>query len=220
MPADTIAPRWQLTTKDMLAAMAVDLPEAELDGYRIERFIVGTDVRSQIERSRLGARAPLPGTYTRLRRGNRVWMSDVTAERTDHLEPLVQIADRRARRGVINGLGLGMVVKAALAFDHVEHIDVVEVSPIVAKLVGPTYEATGRVRVHVADAFAQMTRWRKGTRWDVGWSDIWPDLCTDNLPAMARLNRSYGHRCDWHACWSQRDVRAHAVRERMRSGCW
>lgn len=191
------------TVVNLREAMTVDLPEGELDGLRIDRFEIGKhDINNLREALRCG-RGTRPGTYTRLTLNGRLWMSDTDAEKRDHLVPLTLIRQREARRVLVNGLGLGMVVKAALALPHVEHIDVVECDERVVKLVGPHYEATGRVTVHHADAYEQARRWPSGTRWDVGWSDIWPDLRTDNLTEMARLNRSYGRRCDWHGCWGQ-----------------
>lgn len=197
----------------LFESMAVDLPETEHEGLRIERFEVNRDdpVHNFLN-FRLSHRRAAPGVYTRLMSGRTLWMSDTTAERSDHMPALLRIATTEARRVVVNGLGLGMIVKGALALPHVEHIDVVEANPRIAALVGPHYEASGRVTVHVADAYAQMKRWPSGTRWDVGWSDIWPDLCADYLPGMARLNRSYARRCDWHACWGQSEIRAHARR--------
>jgi hypothetical protein len=205
---DTGWPEWT----DLLDAMAVDLPEAEQDGLKLERFVIPeNDIGNMIIGLKSG-RSARPGTYTKLTIGGRLWMSDTTAERRDHFEPLLKIWRHRARRVVINGLGLGMIVKAALAVPSVEHIDVVEADARVAALVGPHYAATGRVTVHVADAYEQARRWSTGTRWDVGWSDIWPDLCEANLPGMARLNRSYGRRCDWHGCWGQAAIKAHMRR--------
>lgn len=200
MSEPLVKPTWS----ELIDALAVDLPEGELDGIKVERFEIErnslTYMRSLI---RDGNRAVRPGTYTRLVRDGSLWMSDTPAERRDHYEPLWPMWQYDAKRVLINGLGLGMIVNAALALPSVEHIDVVELDPRVAKLVGSHYESD-RVTIHVADAYEQMKLWPRGTRWDVGWSDIWANMSEDNLPEMARLNRSYGRRCDWHACWGQR----------------
>jgi hypothetical protein len=37
----------------------------------------------------------------------------------------------------------------------------------------------------------------------VAWHDIWNDLCGDNLPLMARLNRRYGRSVEWQGAWGQ-----------------
>lgn len=181
-------------------AMTVDLPECEQDGLKIERFTIERD---SIFNFRLGSRATRPGTYTGLMLNGRLWMSDTDAEKRDHMPVLHAIRNWEAKRVLINGLGLGMVLKAALTFEHVEHVDVVEIDQRVVDLVGSHYAKDPRVHIHQADAYEQMSRWPVGTRWDVAWSDIWPDLCTDNLTSMARLRRSYGRRTDWHDCWGR-----------------
>jgi len=184
----------------MYERMTVTVPEGELDGLRVERFEIGAHDINNLRNALRHGRGTKPGTYTRLMDGNRLWMSDVDAEKRDHLQAVFKIAGD-AKRVLINGLGLGMVLAAALSFDHVEHVDVVEMDERVIKLVGPHYAADPRVTIHHADAYAQTRKWAPGTRWDVGWSDIWGDISTDDLETMAKMNRSYGRRCDWHECW-------------------
>lgn len=187
---------------DFLDLMTVDVPEGELDGMRVERFEIRENDFENL-RNRIRGRDSRPGWYTRLCAGRKVWMSDVDAEKHDHLQPLHQIDYHRSARVLLNGLGLGMVLKAALSFPHVEHIDVVEIDERVIRLVGPHYQTDPRVEIHHADAYDQAKRWPPGTWWDVGWSDIWADISTDDLAQMSYLNRSYGRRCDWHGCWGQ-----------------
>ena len=57
------------------------------------------------------------------------------------------------------------------------------------------------LNIIVADA---MT-WRPkpGERFDVVWHDIWNNICTDNLPEMSKLHRSYGRRCNWRGSWGK-----------------
>jgi hypothetical protein len=206
-----------VTWNDVFKHLAVDVPEGTLDGVTVERFeIVSNSMDHFIHSLRAGSRAAHPGVYTQLLRDGYRWMSDTTAERRDHVQVLTQMYNTDARRVLVNGLGLGMIVNAALAMPSVEHIDVVEIDERVARLVGPHYEKSGRVTVHVADAYEQTKRWPRGTRWDVGWSDIWPDLCTDNLVDMARLNRAYARRCAWHGCWGQELLRRQLRTEQRR----
>ena len=195
-------------------AMTVDLPEGELGGLRVERFTIAPHDPHNFLTALRSGRGTRPGTYTRLLLNGQLWMSDTDAEKRDHLEPLWHIQSNKARRVLINGLGLGMVLKAALTFDHVEHVDVVEIDERVVSLIGKHYAADPRVHIHYADAYEQAKRWAPGTRWDVIWSDIWPDLCTDNLPEMARLRRSYGRRCDWHGCWGRELLQRQARHEK------
>lgn len=189
--------------------MTVTVPEGELDGIRVERFTVSERESSSSFRY-YGGRGVWPGTYTRLVEGDDIWMSDTNSERRDHMAAVHQIRSLKARRVLLNGLGLGMVLQAALSFEHVEHVDVVEKDERIIKLVGPHYEADKRVVVHHADAYEQVKRWPKGARWDVGWSDIWGDVSSDDWPDMNRMNRSYGQRCTWHRCWFQDEVQEQA----------
>ncbi|MBQ6357620.1 MAG: hypothetical protein IJI97_01520 [Clostridia bacterium] len=200
--------------------MTVSVPEGELNGMKVERFEVKAHDLNNLREALRSGRGTRPGIYTRLTENGSVWMSDVDAEKRDHLTPLAHIRNLKAKRVLLNGLGLGMVLKAALSFDHLEHIDVVERDERVIKLVGPHYLRDPRVRIHHADAYEQTKAWPKGTRWDVGWSDIWQDISTDDLPQMARMNRSYGRRCTWHGCWGQDQLNEIARQERKHASFW
>ena len=198
--------------------MTVTVPEGELDGLRVERFTVEEHSIANLREMLHGGRQTRPGTYTSLRAGGTLWMSDTDAEKRDHMEALHQIRNWQAKRVLINGLGLGMVLAAALTFDHVEHVDVVEIDERVIRLVGPHY-AGPRVTIHHADAYEQTKNWPAGTRWDVAWHDIWPHLCEDNLAEMARLHRSYGRRVDWQGSWGKKLIEARRS-SRQRAGGW
>jgi hypothetical protein len=159
-----------------------------------------------------------PGWYTRLADyndmqpdgGPQVWMSDTTAERMEHRDAVAHIEFLKARRVLINGLGIGMVLAAALTFDHVEHVDVVEFDERVIKLVGPHYTTDSRVNIVHADAYEQMYNWSPGPRmrWDVAWSDIWPSIDATNVEDMDRLHRYYHKRCQWHGMWARKECLA------------
>jgi hypothetical protein len=190
---------------DMDKIMTVTVPEGEKGGMRVQRFTVAPGT-TEGARLALRGRGVRPGTYTALRDHGHLWMSDTPAEKRDHVWAVHQIAKPDTRRVLINGLGLGMVLAAALSFDHVEHVDVVELDRRVIDLVGPHYTKDPRVTIHQGDAYEVARTWAPGTRWNVGWSDIWQDITTDDLPGHARLNRSYGRRCDWHECWVHDDL--------------
>lgn len=183
--------------------MTIDLPEMEIDGLSIKRFEV---VRDSFANFKLGHRRTRPGWYTGLMLNGQLWMSDTDAEKQDHMPALGMMRSWQAKRVIINGLGLGMVLKAALKMDHVEHIDVVEKDERVLNLVGPHYAKDSRVHLHHADAYEQMKVWDKGTRWDVGWTDIWADVSTDTLEEMTKFRRFYGRRCEWHDCWAREQL--------------
>lgn len=177
----------------------VDLPVGEVDGACIERFEV-TEHGSFLSSLNMAGRGVRPGLYTRLYVDGRMWMSDTHDEWRDHMSAVWRIRREGCRRVLINGLGIGMVLKAALACEHIEHVDVVEVDGRVVDLVGPHYDDP-RVTIHTADAYTKD--WPAGTRWDVVWHDIWLDLCTDNLSQMTRLHRKYGRRAEWQGSWGK-----------------
>ena len=52
---------------------------------------------------------------------------------------------------------------------------------------------------HQADALEYKPP--RGEQYDVVWHDIWPNICTDNLPEMHKLHRKYGRRCNWQGSW-------------------
>jgi hypothetical protein len=197
--------------------MKVDIPVGEVRGMKISKFEVKrpddwtkederrNDVVSPLQYVRMAwnGRAPKPGWYTRLSERDTVWMSDTTAERQDHAEPVLKIDSVKAERVLINGLGIGMVLAAALSYDHVKHVDVVEIDDRVIELIGPHYLKDPRVRIHHADAVEQMKKWGPDERWDVGWTDIWPEITADNLAQMRLFTDFYGERCTFHGNWSE-----------------
>lgn len=202
----------------MTAACSANyLPSGKSGGVEVREIVLSDHDASMgrlmgMMHGRSGIRA---GTYTGLYRNGGLWMSNTPDEIRDHREFLYQAADRSAVSAVINGLGLGMVVVGLLEVPSLRQVDVVEIDADVIALVAPTLVdmAAGRgvtVTVHHADAY--QIRWPAGTRWTVGWSDIWQDLCSDNLADMARLRRKYARRTDWHDCWSRREVLAHQRR--------
>jgi hypothetical protein len=198
--------------------MTVDVPAGDVRGLRVERFTVDSTSPGHL-REVLRGRGTRPGTYTRLLAGHRLWMTDTDAERQDHMPAARRIAQTGTRRVLINGLGLGMVLRVALAMDHVEHVDVVEIDDRVIELVGAHY-TDPRLTLHHADAYDQARRWPAGSRWDVVWHDIWPDLCTDNLDGMARLHRSYGRRAGWQGSWGKTLLEGKARADRKQDREW
>lgn len=191
--------------------MTVSIPEGEVDGLRIRYYeITGLELWNLYQALRYD-RGTHRGFYTKLedtvnlnRRGNpTLWMSDTDAEKADHYPAVAQIEKTRASRVLINGLGIGMVLSAALSYRHVKHVDVVEYDERVIKLVGPHYEKDPRVTIHHADAYEQTGNWHRGARWDVVWSDIWEEIDADNLPGMDRLHAFYRRRSQWHGSWAR-----------------
>ena len=176
----------------------VTVPEGRVGSWRVERFVVPEhDIKALYYA--LHGRPVDPGTYTRLIHEGALdpIMSDTPSEIRDHIEPLLE-AKRRGGRILMNGLGLGVVLKGFLSYPNVTHVDVVEIDADVIKLVAPSYPDP-RVKIYNADALT--INWPPGLRWSVVWHDIWPSICSDNLPEMTKLHRKYGHKCDWQGSW-------------------
>jgi len=180
----------------------VDVPEGRSGPWRVERFTVEKDDLGRIHYA-LQGRDVTPGTYTRLMKDGRPhdpMMSDTPSEVRDLFPAVFEIRERGGRV-LLNGLGLGVILKVALATPEVTHVDVVEVDPDIASLVWPTYAGDPRAALHLGDAYT--IAWPRGVRWSVAWHDVWPTICTDNLPEMARLHRKYGRRVDWQGSWAK-----------------
>jgi len=172
----------------------VNLPEGSKGPWKIEKFVVP---EKSIEQMRVlwQGRDLDPGTYTRLLHEKRgLVMSDTPAEIGDCMEIILYAKGRV----LINGLGLGMVVKALLQNEEVHHIDVVEIDKDLIDLVGSHYKDP-RLTIYHADAFEFKPK--KGERWDYVWHDIWDNICADNLEGMKKLHRKYGRRCKKQASW-------------------
>lgn len=174
----------------------VTVPEGSLGPWTVKRFTVEALDLGNL-RMALDGRGCQPGTYTQLLHKNRgVVMSDTTAEQRDHYE-----FQHRARGHVlINGLGLGMCLAAALAKPEVTAATVVEIDADVIALVGPHYTDP---RVEIVHASAYDYQPPKGVRYGAVWHDIWDSICADNLPEMAKLHRKYGRRTDWQGSWGK-----------------
>lgn len=180
----------------------VNVPCGESGDWKVSQFTVGDHDMKAVSYALHGRPVP-PGTYTRLLRKGAYEpvMSDTPAEVSDHLGFIY----RATGRCLVNGLGLGVVLKAILKKPDVTHVDVVELEQDVINLVWPTYKDHDRVTLHHADAYT--IQWPKGTQWDYAWHDIWPDISTDNLPGIAKLKHKYAHAVKWQGAWVEGLIR-------------
>lgn len=185
--------------------LRVTVPPGSYRGLAVQKFEVKAGSTENFE-LRAQGRQTKPGTYTRLVDidTNTFWMSDTDAERRDHAKPVLKMGELKAERVIINGLGLGMVLNAALSFDHVQHVDVVEIDPRVVHLVGQHYAKDPRVHIHIIDAYDYAAVIPRGTQWDVGWSDVWSNITwEEHLTQMQELHKRYVGRCLFHGCWGK-----------------
>lgn len=185
--------------------LRVSVPEGQSGSWKVERFtVVENDI--QALRYALHGRPVPPGTYTRLRNTDGGWdativMADTPAEIEDNLRFL----NMARGRVLVNGLGLGVVLKGLLSKPDVSSVDVVELEQDVINLVWPTYQVDPRLHLYHADAFT--IKWPPDTSWHYIWHDIWPTICTDNLPKIARLKRKYAGRALWQGAWLETELR-------------
>ena len=208
---------------------AMRVTDTIVEGSNEEWRICGFDVNDRRDQTvqlssmfHYGRSVP-PGRYTRLLRlypegRSKLVMSDTPDELRDVSYLFYQVQRREAERIIVNGLGMGCVVKGLLELDHVKSIDVVEISQPLVDLMSKAapWMSDPRVHVHVADAFEM--KWLVGTRWDVAWHDVWDDMCEDNLPRYGRLNRMYGGRVEYQEAWGHELVKYE--RQRSNRGWW
>lgn len=159
----------------------------------------------------------VPGTFRRLMCGRTVVMSDTRDEIHDHMHPIWKAGG--ARKCLINGLGLGVVLQGILRIPSVKRVDVVELSPDVNALVAPHYREMFGERFNLIQADALEYKPPRGERYDVVWHDIWNDICSDNLKEMGTLHRKYGRRTDWQGSWCRGRCEVQARRDRRYSYC-
>ena len=200
--------------EELMAMMKVDLPHGEVGGMRVEAFDVPDDPVTHLRQ--WGSRYPEPGTYTRLIEGDRVWMSDTRAERLDHLPAMREIRDMNEGSVLVNGLGLGCIITAALRFDHVTTVVVVENDWRVLDLLAEHYVSMDRrVRIVEADAY-EFDPHGTYDPFGVVWHDIWPAISTDNLPGMRDLFDKYKDCAYWQGAWALSEcVSMHAVEREL-----
>lgn len=173
----------------------VDLPNMEKGHWRVETFTVDRpDFHSLVR----GRGVPLGQTFTRLMRGQTLVMSDMPAEMRDHYFAVAKASGSC----LINGLGIGMVLKNILIKPEVTDVTVVEISQDLIDMVSPHY-SDPRVTFVCADAREYQPP--KGKKYEMVWHDIWDDICSDNLGEMTKLHRKYARRASWQGSWCKRE---------------
>lgn len=181
------------------AQYKVTVPEGESGPWKIKRFTVSQeDARWHNVREMVGGggmrRVIQPGTFTSLTRDGVMVMSDTPAEIEDHLA-FINLATGSV---LINGLGIGMCLKAVLAKKDVTDVTVIEMSPDVIKLVGDHYKDP---RLTIINASAFDYKPPKDKEYRAVWHDIWDHITSDNLPEMTRLHRKYANKACWQGSW-------------------
>ena len=147
------------------------------------------------------------GEYKRLCYKGGVVMSNTKME----IDTNIDFINRAEGSVLINGLGLGMVLKEILRKPEVTSIIIVEQSQDVANLVWPTYSSDPRLKLVIGSAFDYEPE--AGARFNYVWHDIWSDICSENLKEMDFLRDKYRAVSDWQGCWAEKECKE--ARERM-----
>jgi len=173
----------------------INVPDGTLGEWSIETFEVKEKELSQtISMFNTGRGVPA-GTYKRLMRNGTCVMSNTPDEIRDFSSFLY-----KANGSIlINGLGIGVLVKALLDKPTVTDITIIEKSQDVISLVAPTYLTDKRVTIINADAFTYIPP--KDKKYDAVWHDIWDYICEDNLDEMKTLHRKYGRKTKHQQSW-------------------
>ena len=187
----------------MIKNYKVSVTKGKSGDWEVRQFEVERGI--ELVRMQLAGRGCDPGQYTQLLHRGSVIMSDTEAEVRDLRELIYQAKGRV----LMAGLGLGVALGAILKKKEVHHVDVVELSEDVIRLVAPSFTCK-RVTIHQGDIFTVPLNGFK--KWDVAWFDIWPNICGDNLPEMHKLHRRFARRAAWKGSW----CRWECERER----CW
>jgi hypothetical protein len=195
----------------------VTIPDGKKGDWSVETFII-TKKDADFENIRgMFSSGPspyyIPGTYKRLMKKGKVIMSNTPDEIGDHLHFIYE-----AKGDVlINGLGLGVCLKAILAKPEVRSVVVIEKEQDVIDLVGVHFDDP-RLKIICADALEYKPP--PNTKYDYVWHDIWDCICLDNLEMMGTLHRKYGRRARWQDSWKRDWLKYEQRRERERSFIW
>lgn len=188
----------------------VNIPDGEKGDFKVMKFKVDSTGSLQTLFSN-PARVCPEGEYTKLVHAQRgVIMSDTPAEMRDHIEAVIKAKGSC----LINGLGIGMVLKAVLNKPEVTDVTVIELEQDVIDLVAPHYVNDPRVTIIQADAYLWQPP--KEKRYSMVWHDIWDNISEDNLPLMGKLHRKYGRKADWQGSWAKHIC----LSQRRRSSWW
>jgi hypothetical protein len=139
------------------------------------------------------------GRYNRLCFKSIVVMSDTPAEQTDHIEFFKKA--KHAKTVLINGLGIGMLLREILTYKKIEKIIIVEKNKEVIELTSK-YFKDKRLEIVHTDAFKYVPN----EKMDVVWHDIWAFIEKSNYKEMQQLRKNYEKIAKWQGCWCEKEV--------------
>ncbi len=167
----------------------VDVQDNKIGNWSVETFIVPeNDLSQRISIMKTGRGVPA-GTYKKLVRDGVIVMSNTP----DEIRDFRSFVNKAHGSILVNGLGLGVILKALLNKPEVTEITVIEISEDVIDLVSPAYKDD---RLTIINESAFDYKPPKGKKYDFVWHDIWDYICGDNTKEMGTLHRKYGRRTD------------------------
>lgn len=173
----------------------IEVPDGIVGDWKVETFEVQDRELSQMISMMKTGRGVPAGKYKALKRNGDIIMSNTP----DEIRDFWRFVCRAKGSILVNGLGLGVLLKALLNKPEITDVTVIEKSEDVIKLVGETYRKDKRVTIIHADAFDYQPP--KGKRYNAVWHDIWDNICSDNLEEIKRLHRKYGRKTDYQESW-------------------
>jgi len=165
----------------------IKIPNVTLGDWTVEGFEVPEGDMSQAIARAMGRRWVPAGKYVGLKRNGVMVMSNTPDEINDFM-PFVNKAHGDI---LINGLGLGCVVKALLEECSVDSITIIEKSLDVIAITSPSFNDP-RIQIVHADGLEYTPP--RGARYDAVWHDIWDYITADNLKEMDLFHKKYKSR--------------------------
>lgn len=147
------------------------------------------------------------GSYAKLIVNGMIMMTDTDMERMTN----VPFYNNARGRVLIAGLGIGMIVHAALLKDAVTEVVVIEKYPALIKAIRPTLPKVKGKKLMLVCADIDTWEPTAGEKFDTLYFDIWPDRSIRNLPHIDRLHarfRKYRAKGGWMDSWYHRELKA------------
>ena len=183
-----------------------DAPPGRSGDWLLERFEVQNAPRPEDVPSHvLDCARSRNGTFSRLKRGAEVFMTDLYDEWATQKIAIDQ-ALQRGGHVLIGGLGLGLILDSIFRApgSPVQRITVLEKSPDVMALMAPHLLGRYGDRLEVLEADAFSWQPPSGASYSVIWHDIWPNPQAPEVAGeMQALEAHYGAYGDWHGSWPQ-----------------
>ena len=187
-----------------------DVPEGTCGPWTIEKITIADRPYDPASDPRPECFKFRPGRYTLLRRGPTQFMTDLYDEWWTQRIGILE-AIRRGGDVLITGLGLGLVAEAILRVHEssVRRLTIVEKSEEVIALVAPHLQSVWPDRLNIVHGDAFSWTPSDGSRFSVGWHDIWPDPTTPSIEhEIASLRQHHAGWCEWQGFWPETYQRA------------